>query len=147
MQPFSTPWKHQKTVRLNWEQMGWSIKPESIQLMLPERSFFPESSFYQHCTYNDVFVNDFFSKCDQIHRKLLTWSHLLKKSLVENFIFYDVQLGQLDSLSNYSHHYYLSFAKWGLNKSSFNFFDFQKFSMATSMVFEHWSNLLHVYCL
>ena len=30
---------------------------------------------------------DFFSKCDQIHRKLRIWSHLLKKSLMENFIF------------------------------------------------------------
>ena len=30
---------------------------------------------------------DFFSKCDQIHKKLRIWSHLLKKSLVENFIF------------------------------------------------------------
>ena len=33
------------------------------------------------------FINDFFSKCDQIHRKLWIWSHLLKKSLIENFIF------------------------------------------------------------
>ena len=31
-------------------------------------------------------IKDFFIKCDQIHRKLL-WSHLLKKSLMENFIF------------------------------------------------------------
>ena len=31
-------------------------------------------------------IRDFFSKCDQIQRKL-HWSHLLKKSLVENFIF------------------------------------------------------------
>ena len=30
---------------------------------------------------------DFFSKCDQIRRKLRIWSHLLKKSLMENFIF------------------------------------------------------------
>ena len=29
----------------------------------------------------------FFSKCDQIHRKQWIWSHLLKKSLMENFIF------------------------------------------------------------
>ena len=28
-----------------------------------------------------------FSKCDQIRRKLRIWSHLLKKSLTENFIF------------------------------------------------------------
>ena len=33
------------------------------------------------------FIKDFFSKCDQICRKLWIWSHLLKKSLMENFIF------------------------------------------------------------
>ena len=32
-------------------------------------------------------IKDFISKCDQIRRKLRTWSHLLKKSLMENFIF------------------------------------------------------------
>ena len=32
-------------------------------------------------------ITDFFSKCDQIRRKLRIWSHLLKKSLMENFIF------------------------------------------------------------
>ena len=32
-------------------------------------------------------VKDFFSKCDQIRRKLRIWSHLLKKSLMENCIF------------------------------------------------------------
>ena len=32
-------------------------------------------------------IEDFFSKCDQIRRKLRIWSHLLKKSLIENFIF------------------------------------------------------------
>ena len=31
--------------------------------------------------------NDFFSKCGQIRRRLRIWSHLLKKSLMENFIF------------------------------------------------------------
>ena len=33
------------------------------------------------------FIKDFFSKCDQIRSKLRIWSHLLKKSLMENFIF------------------------------------------------------------
>ena len=33
------------------------------------------------------FIKDFFSKCDQIRRKLPVWSHLLKKSLMGNFIF------------------------------------------------------------
>ena len=32
-------------------------------------------------------IKDFFSKCDQIPRKLQIWSHLLKKFLMENFIF------------------------------------------------------------
>ena len=32
-------------------------------------------------------IKDFFSKCDQIRRKLRIWSHLLKKSLMKNFIF------------------------------------------------------------
>ena len=31
-------------------------------------------------------IRDFFSKCDQICRKLRIWSHLLKKYLMENFI-------------------------------------------------------------
>ena len=35
-------------------------------------------------------IKDFFSKCDQIRRKLRIWSHLLNKSLMENFIFYAV---------------------------------------------------------
>ena len=30
---------------------------------------------------------DFFSKCDQIHSFLRIWSHLMKKSFMENFIF------------------------------------------------------------
>ena len=35
-----------------------------------------------HCKKNKVFsINDFFNKCDQI------WSHLLKKSSIENFTF------------------------------------------------------------
>ena len=32
-------------------------------------------------------IKDFNSKCDQMRRKLWIWSHLLKKSLMENFIF------------------------------------------------------------
>ena len=32
-------------------------------------------------------IKDFFSKCEQIRRKLRIWSHLLKKSLMDNFIF------------------------------------------------------------
>ena len=36
-------------------------------------------------------ITHFFSKCEQIRRKLRIWSHLLKKLLIENFIFCAVQ--------------------------------------------------------
>ena len=36
-------------------------------------------------------IKKFFSKCDQIRIFLRNWSHLLKKSLMENFIFCAVQ--------------------------------------------------------
>ena len=32
-------------------------------------------------------IEDLFSKCDQIRKKLRIWSHLLKKSSMENFFF------------------------------------------------------------
>ena len=32
-------------------------------------------------------IKDFFSKCDKIRSFLRIWSHLLKTSLMENFIF------------------------------------------------------------
>ena len=44
-------------------------------------------------------IKDFSSKCDQIRGKLRTWSHLLEKSLMENFIFYAVALPVSSKLS------------------------------------------------
>ena len=40
-------------------------------------------------------IKDFFSKCDQIRRKLRIWSYLLKEFLMENFIFCAVNIGAL----------------------------------------------------
>ena len=37
-------------------------------------------------------IKDFFNECDQIRSKLQIWSHMLKKSLMENFIFWEVNL-------------------------------------------------------
>ena len=37
-------------------------------------------------------IKDFFSKCEQIRRKLRIWSHLLMKSLMEDFIFCAVRI-------------------------------------------------------
>ena len=39
-----------------------------------------------------IFIKDFFSKCNQILKKLRIWPHLLKKSSMENFIFCAVLL-------------------------------------------------------
>ena len=38
---------------------------------------------------------DFFSKCDQIHSLLRIWSHLLKKSLMENIVFFAVNIANI----------------------------------------------------
>ena len=40
-------------------------------------------------------TKDFFSKCEQIRRKLRIWLHLQKKSLLENFIFPAVKILKL----------------------------------------------------
>ena len=55
------------------------------------------------------FIKDFFSKCDQIRRKLQIWSHLLKKSLMENFIFCAV--GQKHTLDSVKHLWWSCLAK------------------------------------
>ena len=39
-------------------------------------------------TKKEFFIKNFFSKRDQIRRKLRIWSDLLGKFLMENFIFY-----------------------------------------------------------
>ena len=49
-------------------------------------------------------IKDFFSKCDQIRSCLRIWSHLLKKSSMENFHF--LCSAQLKNLGEY-HDFYL----------------------------------------
>ena len=48
--------------------------------------------FVKCCTKMKFSIKDFFSKCDQIRRKLRIWSYLLKKSLIENFTFCTVRV-------------------------------------------------------
>ena len=45
------------------------------------------SSIYNTAQKMKFSIKDFYSKCDQIRRKLRIWSHLLKKSSMEDFIF------------------------------------------------------------
>ena len=42
-------------------------------------------------------IKEFFSKCNQIRRKRWIWSHLLKKSLIENFVYVQCYLWKNDS--------------------------------------------------
>ena len=46
------------------------------------------------------FFIDYFSKCDQIRKKLRIWSHLLQKSWMENFIFCAVIVNNICGKSN-----------------------------------------------
>ena len=53
-------------------------------------SFFVTAHFYRKKSNAQILklsIKDFFSKFGQIRRKLRIWSHLLKKSLMENFTF------------------------------------------------------------
>ena len=62
---------------------------KSSQNILSILSMLFESSIFNCNTTQKtkISVMDFFSKCHQIHRKLRIWLHLLKQSLMENFIF------------------------------------------------------------
>ena len=53
-----------------------------------------------HWTKNDVSNKDFLSRCYQIRGFLRIWSYLLKKSLMENFIFCAVITPKKQLLSN-----------------------------------------------
>ena len=46
-------------------------------------------------------IKDFFSKCDQIRRKLRIWSRLLEKSKMENLIFCAAFIVDLMLLQSY----------------------------------------------
>ena len=57
-----------------------------------DQSFLNERNFRHNvanCTVQKMkfFIKDFFSKCDQFRSFLWIWSHLLKKFLMEKFIF------------------------------------------------------------
>ena len=64
-----------------WNYIVFFSKTYLIQkLNKPKKS----TSFQQKMRFS---IKDIFSKCDQIRSFLWIWSHLLKMSLTENFIF------------------------------------------------------------
>ena len=71
---------------LSLTSLSW---PESFVLLEPETNCL--LNFINFTAQKMKFsIKDIFIKCDQIRRKLLIWSHLLNKSLMENFIFCSV---------------------------------------------------------
>ena len=54
------------------------------------------------------YIKDFFSKCDQIRRKLRIWSHLLKKSLMEKLHFFCEVFGFQDFIFNVFNRFFLT---------------------------------------
>ena len=63
-------------------------------------------------------INDFFSKCDQIHGFLWIWSHLPEKSLMENVIFCAVKpmYFQINPCATLTSNF--SISKWKIWKNS-----------------------------
>ena len=56
-------------------------------LFITEKLQFPKMSLNPTAQKIKFSIKDFFSKCDQVRSKLRIWSHLLKKSLMQNLIF------------------------------------------------------------
>ena len=65
--------KEKMQITKKWKQCNIALSTTHIYLL--------------HCTKKKFSNKAFFSKCDQIQRKLRIWSHLLKLSLMENFFF------------------------------------------------------------
>ena len=66
-------------------------------------------------------IKDFYSKCDQIRRKLPICSHLVKKSLMENFIFCVAQVFEIPFIDKSISELELRFTKLSHSASRFLF--------------------------
>ena len=70
------------------------------------------------------FIKDFFSKCNQIHSFLRIWPHLLKKSLMENFLFCSAVCFQVRSLMHRIHQFWTTLKSQTLWSASSKWHDF-----------------------
>ena len=75
--------------RLFW----FNLQRNVIIILTNNNMMLISGSFYNADTAQKkkFFVTYFFSKCDQTRSFLLIWSHLLKKSVMENFVFCAVE--------------------------------------------------------
>ena len=65
--------------RKNSRQNSWKLDSQLLEMDAVQQK--------RHCTKMKFSIKDFFSKCDQILSFVGIWSHLLRKSLMKNFIF------------------------------------------------------------
>ena len=70
-------------LKLLKKRYSWSSKKQYLHDVMVIITLY----FFTNCKQMKFSIKDFFSKCEQIRRKLYIWSHLLKKSLMENCIF------------------------------------------------------------
>ena len=59
----------------------------TLLLYFPKKQVWRETQYPLHKKIK-LSIEYFFSECDQVRRKLHIWSHLLKKSLMQNFGFF-----------------------------------------------------------
>ena len=83
-------------------------------------------------------LKDFFSKCDHIRMKQRIWSYLLKKSLMENFIFIEITLWHGCSPVNLLHIFRTPFLK-NTSRWLLLFFFF-------NVLFNSWVLCVHFMC-
>ena len=75
-----------------WKFSNWNLSVVQKELFSPS----PTPITAQKMKFS---IKNFFSKCDQIRGKLRIWSHLLRKSLMENFIFCAVSLSSVNTFT------------------------------------------------
>ena len=74
-----------------------SISNVYIKCSHEYKKIFNDEYFAQKIKFS---IKDFLSKCDQMGSLLRIWSHLLKKFLIENFIFCAVRIKQCIDSNN-----------------------------------------------
>ena len=72
-------------MKINWSKFLFRKNEEICKIHAIQEYVFPGKC--DNAKKMKFSIMGFFSKCDQIRQNLRTWSHLLKKFLMENFDF------------------------------------------------------------
>ena len=102
----------------------WVLEPKTSLEKTLKQIFTGVLQVFYRCFFKDVSlytaqkmkfsIQDFFSKYDQISKKLRIWSHLLTKSLMKNFIFCTVIIsGRIP--------WWMIFFKWSYRLKTYDF--------------------------